>query len=142
MPPKTPVETIVNGNAVEFLCEPHQSLLEILREVLGLTGSKEGCNNGNCGACNVILDDVLVNACLVLAVEVQGKRYLNHRGHRQCYWAPSIARRVPRICRLAVWHLYAWFYRLLLCFVAAKSTSNRVRSSPLAGWQLVSLHWL
>ena len=80
MPPKTPVETIVNGNAVEFLCEPLQSLLEVLREVLGLTGSKEGCNNGNCGACNVILDDVLVNACLVLAVEVQGKSILTIEG--------------------------------------------------------------
>jgi carbon-monoxide dehydrogenase small subunit len=60
----------VNGNPVDFLCEPRQSLLEVLRDVLGLTGAKEGCNNGNCGACNVLLDGVLVNSCLVLAVEV------------------------------------------------------------------------
>jgi carbon-monoxide dehydrogenase small subunit len=70
---KIHVQTQVNGEAVEFLCEPRQSLLEVLREELGLTGSKEGCNNGNCGACSVILDGVLVNSCLVLAVEVQGK---------------------------------------------------------------------
>jgi len=70
---KIHVQAQVNGEAVEFLCEPRQSLLEVLREELGLTGSKEGCNNGNCGACSVILDGVLVNSCLVLAVEVQGK---------------------------------------------------------------------
>ena len=73
MSKKIHVQAHVNGEAVEFLCEPHQSLLEVLREDLGLTGSKEGCNNGNCGACSVILDGVLVNSCLVLAVEIQGK---------------------------------------------------------------------
>ena len=67
------VRARINHDEVEFLCEPRQSLLEVLREELGLTGTKEGCNNGNCGACNVILDGVLVNSCLVLAVEVEGK---------------------------------------------------------------------
>jgi carbon-monoxide dehydrogenase small subunit len=74
------VETHINGERVEFLCEPRQSLLEVLREGLGLTGAKEACNNGNCGACNVILDGVLVNSCLVLAVEAQGKRILTIEG--------------------------------------------------------------
>ena len=69
---KVQVQTTINGEDVEFLCEPRQSLLEVLRETLGLTGAKEGCNNGNCGACNVILDDALVNSCLVLAVEIHG----------------------------------------------------------------------
>jgi carbon-monoxide dehydrogenase small subunit len=57
---------------MEFLCEPRESLLEVLRETLLLTGAKEGCNNGNCGACNVIMNGVLVNSCLVLAVEAEG----------------------------------------------------------------------
>jgi carbon-monoxide dehydrogenase small subunit len=70
---KVCVQTTLNGKDTEFLCEPRQSLLEVLRDELRLTGSKEGCNNGNCGACNVILDGRLVNACLVLAVEVQGR---------------------------------------------------------------------
>ncbi len=70
---KVQVQAIINGEEVEFLCEPRQSLLEVLRETLGLTGTKEGCNNGNCGACNVILDGALVNSCLVLAVEIQGR---------------------------------------------------------------------
>jgi carbon-monoxide dehydrogenase small subunit len=65
---KTLIQSTLNGEAW-FLCEPRQSLLEVLRETLGYTGTKEACNNGNCGACSVILDGVLVNACLVLAVE-------------------------------------------------------------------------
>lgn len=73
MPSKTHVIANINGEEVEFLCEPRQSLLEILRDTLGLMGTKEGCNNGNCGACNVVLDGALVNSCLVLAVEVQGR---------------------------------------------------------------------
>ncbi len=73
MSKKMLVHTSINGEKVDFLCEPRQSLLEVLRMDLGLTGSKECCNNGNCGACNVILDGVLVNSCLVLAVEAEGK---------------------------------------------------------------------
>jgi carbon-monoxide dehydrogenase small subunit len=67
------IQTQINGENYTFLCEPRQSLLEVLRETIGLTGAKEGCNNGNCGACNVVLDGMLVNSCLVLGVEAQGK---------------------------------------------------------------------
>lgn len=73
MPGRILVQISVNGEDVDFLCEPRQSLLEVLRDELGLTGTKEGCNNGNCGACNVLLDGVLVNSCLVLAVEGEGR---------------------------------------------------------------------
>ncbi len=73
MPSKIAVNARINGDPVTFTCEPRQSLLEVLRDELGLTGTKLGCGNGNCGACNVILDGALVNACLVLAVEVEGK---------------------------------------------------------------------
>jgi carbon-monoxide dehydrogenase small subunit len=69
---KLHVTATINGESVEFLCEARQSLLEVLRDVLRLTGSKEGCNNGNCGACTVILDGVPVNSCLVLAAEAEG----------------------------------------------------------------------
>ena len=74
------VQAAINGEEVEFLCEPRQSLLEVLRETLGLTGAKEGCNNGNCGACNMILDGALVNSCLVLAVEINGRRVTTIEG--------------------------------------------------------------
>ncbi|MGH7812779.1 MAG: (2Fe-2S)-binding protein [Candidatus Binataceae bacterium] len=70
---KTLVEATINGEAVEFLCEPRQSLLECLRDVLELTGSKEGCLTGDCGACSIIVDGRLVDSCLMLGVEAQGK---------------------------------------------------------------------
>ena len=73
MPRKTYVQTTINGEEVDFLCEPRQSLLECLRDVIGLTGAKEGCNDGNCGACTVVLDGRIVASCLVLGVEVEGK---------------------------------------------------------------------
>jgi carbon-monoxide dehydrogenase small subunit len=73
MSQKQIVTTTINGEETTFICEPRQSLLEVLREALGLTGTKEGCSNGNCGACSVILDGVLVDSCLVLAVETEGK---------------------------------------------------------------------
>jgi carbon-monoxide dehydrogenase small subunit len=69
---KVHVTTCVNGQEVEFLCQPRQSLLEILRDELRLTGAKEGCNNGNCGACTVLMNGRPVNSCLVLAVEAEG----------------------------------------------------------------------
>ena len=70
----------INGEDVDFLCEPHQSLLEVLRDVLGLTGAKEGCNDGNCGACSVLLNGRLVNGCLVLAAEGDGQEITTIEG--------------------------------------------------------------
>src|SRR4051812_45718769 len=67
------MQTTVNGAEADFLCEPRQSLLEVLRDELRLTGTKEGCNNGNCGACNVMLAGRLVNSCLVLAAVAEGQ---------------------------------------------------------------------
>lgn len=67
------IRTTINGEEVEFLCEPRQSLLEVLRDVLEMMGTKEGCNDGNCGACTVIMDGRIVDACLVLGVEAEGK---------------------------------------------------------------------
>ncbi|MEZ5594565.1 MAG: (2Fe-2S)-binding protein [Gammaproteobacteria bacterium] len=63
------VSTTINGEPVEFLCEPQQTLLDVLRDDLQLTGSKEGCSSGDCGACSVMLDGRLVCSCLVLGVE-------------------------------------------------------------------------
>ena len=68
---KVHVSTTINGDATEFLCEPHESLLDVLRENLGLTGTKEGCATGDCGACSVMVDGRLVCSCLMLAVEAQ-----------------------------------------------------------------------
>lgn len=80
MPGVVHVQTTINGSQVDFLCEPRQSLLEVLRDVLGMTGTKEGCNDGNCGACTVVLDGRIVTSCLVLGVEAQGKEITTIEG--------------------------------------------------------------
>lgn len=72
MPGKIQVTATINGERREFLCQPFQTLLEVLRDELKLTGTKEGCSNGNCGACSVILNGALVNSCIVLAAEANG----------------------------------------------------------------------
>lgn len=66
------IQATINDEPMEFLADERDSLLEALRERIGLTGSKEGCNNGNCGACAVIMDGRLVNSCCVMAAEIQG----------------------------------------------------------------------
>jgi carbon-monoxide dehydrogenase small subunit len=67
------VATTINGDAVEFVCSPGETLLDVLRNRLGLTGSKEGCGTGDCGACSVTVDGRLVCACLVLGAEAEGR---------------------------------------------------------------------
>ncbi|MFN8535504.1 MAG: (2Fe-2S)-binding protein [Dehalococcoidia bacterium] len=74
------IEARINGRTVDFLCQPGQSLLEVLRDELRLTGAKEGCNNGNCGACTVILDGRIVDSCLVLAPEIAGRELTTIEG--------------------------------------------------------------
>lgn len=70
---KIHVSTTINGESCEFLCEPQQVLSDVLRTNLNLTGTKEGCTTGDCGACSVMLDGALVCACLVLAVEAEDR---------------------------------------------------------------------
>ncbi len=67
------VSTTINGDDVEFLCQADETLLDVLRDRLGLTGAKEGCGTGDCGACSVIFDGRLVCSCLVLGAEAEGK---------------------------------------------------------------------
>ena len=68
------ITTEINGDIVEFLADPRETLLDVLRDQAGLTGSKEGCGTGDCGACSVLLDGRLVSSCLVLGVEAEGKK--------------------------------------------------------------------
>jgi carbon-monoxide dehydrogenase small subunit len=77
------VSTTINDDHVEFLCQPDETLLDVLRDRLGLTGAKEGCGTGDCGACSVILDDRLVCSCLVLGAEAEGRRVETIEGMAQ-----------------------------------------------------------
>ncbi|MQF99052.1 MAG: (2Fe-2S)-binding protein [SAR202 cluster bacterium] len=80
MADKIHVQSNINGYDVDFLCESRQSLLEVLRDVLNLTGSKEGCNDGNCGACTVTMDGRIVESCCILGVEAEGKEIITIEG--------------------------------------------------------------
>jgi carbon-monoxide dehydrogenase small subunit len=77
------VSTTINGESSEYLCEPQQTLLDVLRDVVGLTGAKEGCASGDCGACSVLIDGTLVCSCLVLGVEAEGKSITTIEGIAQ-----------------------------------------------------------
>jgi len=77
------VTATVNGDPVEFLCETQDTLLDVLRDQLGLTGTKEGCATGDCGACTVMVDGVMVCSCLVLAVETNGAKVETIEGMAQ-----------------------------------------------------------
>ncbi|MGE0421000.1 MAG: (2Fe-2S)-binding protein [Reyranellaceae bacterium] len=71
---KLHITTTINGEPTEFLCDASQSMLDVLRDTLGLTGSKEGCGSGDCGACSITVDDRLVCSCLMLGAEAEGKK--------------------------------------------------------------------
>ncbi|MCX7063125.1 MAG: (2Fe-2S)-binding protein [Proteobacteria bacterium] len=77
---KLQVDTQINGERMEFLCEPQQSMLDVLRDTLRLTGTKEGCATGDCGACSVLLDGRLVCACLMFAAESAGRQITTIEG--------------------------------------------------------------
>jgi carbon-monoxide dehydrogenase small subunit len=74
------VTTTINGDAVAFVCQPGETLLDVLRNRLGLTGSKEGCGTGDCGACSVTVDGRLVCSCLVLGAEAEGREVTTIEG--------------------------------------------------------------
>ena len=77
---KQHVSAVINGEDTEFLCETQQTLLDVLRDVVGLTGSKEGCASGDCGACSVIVDGRLMCSCLMLGVEAEGTKITTIEG--------------------------------------------------------------
>lgn len=80
---KLQVSTTINGESVEFLCTPGETMLDALRGPLGLMGSKEGCGTGDCGACSITLDDRLVCSCLMLAAEAEGRQIATIEGMAQ-----------------------------------------------------------
>jgi hypothetical protein len=131
----------VNGDPVEFLTDPATTLLDALRDELGLTGSKEGCGSGDCGACSVIVDGRLVCSCLVLAAEAEGRRIETIEGMAEG-GAASAAAEVPRARRPAVRLLHAGPAGGGQGAAGRQSRPDRERGALLAGGQPLPLHRL
>ncbi len=139
---KVHVQAKINGSPIDFLCDPRQSLLEVLRDNLNLTGAKEGCNNGNCGACNVILNGVLVNSCLVLGVELQGGELTTIEGISLSGELHPLQQKFLEHARAAMWHLHPGLYRLVQGAARSESRPHGRRCTPLVGGQSLPLHRL
>ena len=131
------ITTNINGDEVEFLCSPEQTLLDVLRDDLRLTGSKEGCASGDCGACSVIIDGRLVCACLVLAAEVAGKSVDTIEGMADGDQLHPLQQKFLDFAALQCGVCTPGF------LVAAKAlldtTRTQVRRKSDTGWQVISV---
>ena len=136
------VSATINGEPTEFLCETQQTLLDVLRDEIGLTGSKEGCASGDCGACSVIMDGRLVCSCLVLGVRGRGHRDHHDRGHRPGRPPASGAAEVPRTRSAAMRLLHPGPHRRHQGAARREPQPDRGGSALLAGRQPVPLHRL
>jgi len=138
--PKVHVQTRINGEDIDFLCESRQSLLEVLRDDLGLTGTKEGCSNGNCGACSVLLDGVLVDSCLVLAVETAGREVSTIEGLATPSQLHPLQQKFLEHAALQCGICTPGFIMAAKALLAKKSQADRARGALLVGRQSVPLY--
>ena len=100
----------VNGDEHDLLIEPRKTLLAVLRDTIGLTGTKEGCSTGDCGACTVIVDGMAVTSCMVLGVTASGKEITTIEGLAADGELHPVQRAFIDSGRLSVWFLHARFY--------------------------------
>ena len=134
---KIHVTTTINGAATEFLCEPNQTLLDVLRDTLGLTGSKEGCGSGDCGACSVTLNGRLVCSCLVLAPEAEGQKIETIEGMADGEKLHPLQKKFVEHGRAPVRHLHAGLPGRLQGAARAR-TRTRPRPRSATGWPATS----
>ena len=139
---KLHVSTTINGEPMEFLCEPNDTMLDALRGPLALTGSKEGCASGDCGACSITLDDRLVCSCLMLAAEAEGHEIRTIEGMAHGEQAASAAAEIPGNGGAAVWHLHLGHAGRLRGAAQEESAPERGRGAVLACRQSLPVHRL
>ena len=137
---KIHVTTTVNGDPVEFLADPRETLLDALRNQLDLTGTKEGCGTGDCGACSVTVDGTLVCSCLMLAAEANGKRVETIEGMAKRRAAPacSASSSNTRPCSAAI--CTPGILVAAKALLGAEPGPDRYRGAVLAGGEPVPLH--
>ena len=139
---KLHVSTTINGEPMEFLCEPGDTMLDALRGPLGLTGSKEGCASGDCGACSILLDDRLVCSCLMLSAEAEGRDIRTIEGMARRRAPASAAAEIPGNGGAAMWHLHLGHAGGVGCLAQEESEAERGRGAVLAGRQSLPVHRL
>ena len=130
------VTTSVNGEPTEFLCSGEQTMLDVLRDELELTGTKEGCATGDCGACSVTVDGTLVCACLMLGTEAEGREIGTIEGMADGDSLHPLQRQFWRMrhCSAASAHRVSWSPPRR----CSKRTRTRPRRKPATGWQAIS----
>ncbi len=134
------VATTVNGDAVEYVCSPRETLLDVLRNRLGLTGAKEGCGTGDCGACSVTVDGRLVCSCLVLGAEADGREVTTVEGLSIGGKLHPLQTQVHRTRGAAVRHLHAGLSGCGEGVARPQPRPERRRDPLRAGRQPVPLH--
>ncbi len=139
---KIHVSARVNGDPVEFLADPRESLLDCLRDHLDLTGSKEGCGTGDCGACSVRVDGVLVCSCLVLGVEAEGKAIETIEGMAKAGELHPLQRKFIEHAALQCGFCTPGILVAAKALLDAEPRPQRGRSALLAGRQPLPLHRL
>ena len=142
MPGVVHVQAKINGEDTNFLCEPRQSLLEVLRDVLGMTGTKEGCNDGNCGACTVMLDGRIVDSCLVLGVEIAGREVQTIEGMASPGGLHPLQQSFLENAALQCGICTPGFLMASRALLDAEPDADEGRDSPLAGGESLPLHRL
>ena len=136
------VQTTINGQDMEFLVPPYMSLLDALREVVGLTGTKEGCNDGNCGACTVNMDGRIVDSCLVLGAEVEGKSVDTIEGMATPDGLHPLQQAFPGRGCPSVWNMHPRFPRSGQGSARQRAEAERRAHTSLAGRESVQVHRL
>ena len=136
------VSTTINGEPMEFLCETQQTLLDVLRDVLGLTGSKEGCGSGDCGACSVIVDGNIVCSCLMLGVEAEGSTITTIEGIAQGDTLHPVQQKFLEHAALQCGFCTPGLIVAAKALLDAEPQPDRERGALLAGRQPLPLHRL
>ena len=136
------VSTTINGDAVEYLCDAEETLLDVLRDRLGLTGSKEGCGTGDCGACSVTLDGRLVCSCLVLGAEADGREVNTIEGIAEGDKLHPLQQKFIEHAGLAMRHLHAGLPGRRQGAAGEEPRPDRDRDPLLARRQSLPLHRL
>ena len=124
MSKKIHVTTSINGEETEYLCEPYDTMLDVLRNQLNLTGSKEVCSSGDCGACSVTLNDRLVCSCLMLAAEAEGQEIRTIEGMTENGNFHVLQQKFLETCSSTMWYLHSRYVSGSKSIVRQKSFAN------------------